>query len=250
MGDILLAIPVYNEAEHVSRVLARARRFIGDMLVVDDGSEDGTSARLDRERGIHRVTHLENRGYGHSLISAFRFAASRGYDWVITMDCDEQHEPSHIPQFIEAIREDDADIISGSRYLAAFPENDAPPAERRRINETITLLVNRVLGLSLTDAFCGFKAHRVSAMMALDLSIPGYAFPLQLWARAARAGLRIREVPVPLIYNDPNRHFGGILDDPSVRLEHYLEVLSAELSESASPAASETCPLCSSTESC
>lgn len=244
MTDILLAIPVFNEAEHVSPVLARAREFIGDILVVDDGSDDGTSARLDRERGIHRLTHVENRGYGQSLISAFRFAAARGFDWVITMDCDEQHEPSFIPQFVSAIRDDDADIISGSRYLAAFAENDAPPAERRRINETLTALLNRVLGLSLTDAFCGFKAHRVSAMTALDLSIPGYAFPMQLWARAARAGLRIRELPVPLIYNDPNRHFGGMLDDPSVRLEHYLEVLSAELAAPATePAAEVYCPL-------
>jgi dolichol-phosphate mannosyltransferase len=247
MAEILLAIPVYNEARHVSRVLARARAFIGDILVVDDGSDDGTSARLDAERGIYRVTHSENLGYGQSLISAFRFAASRGYDWVITMDCDEQHEPSHIPQFIEAIREDDADIISGSRYLAAFPENDAPPAERRRINETVSILVNRVLGLSLTDAFCGFKAHRVLAMISLDLSIPGYAFPLQLWARAARAGLRIREIPVPLIYNDPNRHFGGMLDDSSVRLEHYLDVLAAELAE---PAVDPNASVCCLLKSC
>lgn len=247
MTDILLAIPVFNEADHVTPVLARTRAYVRDILVVDDGSDDGTAARLDTVPGIHRMTHVENRGYGQSLISAFRFAASHGYDWVITMDCDEQHEPSFIPRFISAIREDDADIISGSRYLVPFEENTAPPAERRRINETVTTLLNRVLGLLLTDAFCGFKAHRVSAMNALGLSIPGYAFPLQLWARAARAGLRVRELPVPLIYNDPNRHFGGMLDDPSVRLEHYLEVLSAEL---AAPMADVSAEACCLTRSC
>ena len=95
--------------------------------------------------------------------------------------------------------------------------------------------------LNITDAFCGFKAYRVSVLRGLNLTIPGYAMPLQLWVRAARAGLRIRELPVRLIYNDPNRHFGGQLDDPRARLQHYFDVLSAELGiDTAAPIQDET----------
>jgi hypothetical protein len=108
-------------------------------------------------------------------------------------------------------------------------DDDLPPGDRQAINRRITALVNDVLGLELTDAFCGFKAHRLSAMRRLHLDVAGYAFPMQLWPQAVKAGLRITEIPVRLIYNDPTRHFGGALDDPDQRLRHYLEVFHDEL---------------------
>jgi len=81
----------------------------------------------------------------------------------------------------------------------------------------------------LTDSFCGFKAHRISAMRRLRLDVAGYAFPLQLLPQVAAAGLRLSEIPVRLIYNDPTRHFGGSLDDAGNRLRHSLDVLSNEV---------------------
>lgn len=226
---VLIAIPVFNEVRYVGRVLDKVRRFHPEILVIDDGSTDGTSQLLQARDDIKLVRHPENRGYGQSLIDAFRYADRRGYDWIITIDCDDQHEPARIPLFVERAERDDVDIISGSRYLTPLPGSTAAPEDRRMINEKVTRMLNRVLGLSLTDGFCGFKAYRVSKIVRLPLSIPGYAFPLQFWVQAVRYGLRICELPVPLIYNDPNRHFGGMLDDPTSRLEHYLEVFSAEL---------------------
>ena len=85
--------------------------------------------------------------------------------------------------------------------------------------------MNRRLGLQLTDAFCGFKAYRVSALVRIELTEPGYAMPLELWARAAQLGLRIVELPVPLIYLDEKRSFGGALDDAETRLAAYRRVL-------------------------
>lgn len=226
---LLIAIPVFNERKYVAGVLDKVRRFHDQILVIDDGSTDGTAEILARRGDIHLIRHPQNRGYGQSVIDAFNFAFDRGYDWVITMDCDEQHEPERIPDFVAAIRTGRWDIISGSRYLHTDKHDDLPPGDRRLINQTITSIINKLFDWKLTDAFCGFKAHRVSAMKRLELDQPGYAFPLQLWPRAATANLRITEIPVRLIYNDPTRHFGGQLDNPASRLQHYLDVLNAEL---------------------
>jgi len=241
---VLIAIPVFNERKYVQDVLRKVRAYHGgDILLVDDGSSDGTGEYLASvaaaQSDIHLIRHPENRGYGQSLIDAFAWADARGYDWVITMDCDEQHEPERIPDFVRAIETDQWDLISGSRYLHQMPDNDLPPSDRRSINASITRILNDFYPLNLTDAFCGFKAHRVAAMRKLKLDIPGYAFPMQLWPQVASAGLRVTEIPVRLIYNDPTRHFGGLLDDADHRLKHYLEVLCAERKRIAAAAASD-----------
>jgi glycosyltransferase involved in cell wall biosynthesis len=229
---LLIAIPVHNERKYVADVLAKVRGYHDDVLVVDDGSTDGTSevlAEMAAAGDLHLIRHRVNQGYGQSLIDAFAFADHQGYDWVITMDCDEQHEPEMIPEFVREIESDRWDLISGSRYLRPMSSDDLPPADRRTINTNITATVNRLFDWTLTDAFCGFKAHRVSAMRKLNLTEAGYAFPLQLWPQVWGADLRVTELPVRLIYNDATRTFGGTLDDAGNRLRHYLTVLEHEL---------------------
>src|SRR3954453_15254644 len=109
----LTAIPIYNEERHVEKVLAEVRRYSPDILVVKDGSTDGTAALLAGRTDVTVLTHLQNRGYGAALSSAFAYALERDYDVLVTMDCDGQHEPARIPVLLEAIG--DADIVSGSR---------------------------------------------------------------------------------------------------------------------------------------
>lgn len=225
----LLAIPVFNEERYLRGVLREARRYSTNLLVIDDGSTDGTPDILRAEQRLCVITHPENRGYGMSLADAFAFAIRRNYDWLITMDCDEQHEPSQIPRFLAAANRGDAAIISGTRYPDGHAIEGGAPPDRREINREITDLINRRLHLGITDAFCGFKAYRVAALRHLNITVPGYAMPMQMWVQIARAGLRVRELPVRLIYNDPNRHFGGLLDDPTVRLQHYLQVFERAL---------------------
>lgn len=228
----LVAIPVFNEAATLRGVLAEVRKYARDILVVDDGSTDDTPRLLRMEPGIFRIRHHENVGYGQSLGDAFRFADCRDYDWLITLDCDEQHEPAWIMEFLRAALDDDADILSGSRYLAEYRGNSRPPPDRRAINQKITDLLNEVLGLNLTDAFCGFKAYRVAALRKLNITVPGYGMPMQFWVQAVREGLRIREIPVRLIYKDADRRFGGALDDADARLLYYYDVLIHELARS------------------
>lgn len=224
----LIAVPVYNEETYVDRVLRKVLMQAPNVLVIDDGSTDRTPCLLPLQP-VEVIRHAVNRGYGRSLQDAFRWAMVDGFDWVITMDCDEQHEPEAIPMFIREALSDKWDVISGSRYMPGSEEKDAPPPSRRRINSLITCEINKTLGLSLTDSFCGFKAYRVSALRRLALDVDGYAFPMQFWVQAVAHGLRIHEVPVKLIYNDPNRTFGGPLNHDETRLAHYRDIFAREI---------------------
>ena len=219
---VLTALPVYNEARHVTAVLDEVVKSADDVLVVDDGSTDGTRQLLDARNDVIVVSHEQNRGYGAALKTAFDYAVDRKYDVLVTIDCDGQHEPQLIRQLAAACR--DADIVSGSRYLQVDAAG-APPVDRRRINLQITEEINCCLGLKLTDAFCGFKAYGVDALKELHLTESGYAMPLELWVQAAFHGLRVVELPVPLIYLDEKRSFGGALDDSATRLAYYHSVI-------------------------
>ncbi len=219
---ILTAIPVYNEEAHIEPVLTEVLRYAENVLVVDDGSTDRTPALLKNFPRVRVIRHPTNRGYGAGLDSAFRHTVEQGFDGLVTIDCDGQHEPKRIPEIAAKLAE--ADVVSGSRYLEVFDPSQVPPIERRRINVEVTRWLNECLGLNLTDAFCGFKAYRASALAKLEVTDFGYAMPLPIWVQMVQHGMTIIEVPVPLIYLDENRAFGGALDDATYRLNHYREV--------------------------
>ncbi|MCS7306095.1 MAG: glycosyltransferase family 2 protein [Thermoguttaceae bacterium] len=227
---VLTALPVYNEAAHLEEVLEAVLRYCAEVLVVDDGSIDATPELLSRWKQIYVIRHPHNLGYGAALRTAFQFAIAHKYDTLITIDCDGQHEPHRIPEFIAA-RSRQIDMVSGSRYLRSFPGDQPAPPDRRRINRIITAQLNRLLGLRITDAFCGFKAYRVEALKELRITETGYAMPLEVWVQAARLGWKIVELPVPRIYLEEKRSFGGALDDPVTRLKVYQQVLRRCLAE-------------------
>lgn len=228
----LTALPVYNEVGYVDDVLDQVLRYSDRILVVDDGSTDGTAEKLDDRQAalpgrIDVIHHPQNRGYGAGLQSAFAYTLEHGYAGIVTLDCDGQHQPHRIPSFVVAA--ESADIVSGSRYLEKFEGDDEPPAERMGINRRITADINEKLGFELTDAFCGFKAYRAEALRVMTITDNGYAMPLELWVQAAAAKLRVIELPVPLIYLDLERSFGGSLDQAEIRLKYYNEVLEAAM---------------------
>jgi glycosyltransferase involved in cell wall biosynthesis len=229
---ILTALPVYNEVTHVADVLNELKQHVDDILVVDDGSTDGTGDVLKQISHVCVERHARNLGYGAALNTAFQYALEHGFDVLVTMDCDGQHQPRFVRDIASMIDESSdppIDMVSGSRYLKDFEGDSAAPADRRAINKRITECLNEQLGLSITDAFCGFKAYRVPSLAKLNITDNGYAMPLQLWVQAVDLNWNIREFAVPRVYLEEARSFGGSLDDANVRLTHYRSVLNAEL---------------------
>ena len=222
--SVLAVIPVHNERESILRVLTQTLVYVPDVLVVDDGSTDGTEKLLENLPDVKVLPHCKNMGYGRTLIDGFDYAVQNDFDAVVTLDADGQHDPSRIPAFLAELA--DVDIVSGSRYMTELDEDSMPPPDRLRINRLVAQDLELRLGLELTDAFCGFKAYRTDALRRMRLTETGYAMPVELWVQAAALRLRIKEIPVPRIYvPTADRTFGGRLDRPDVRLRYYRDVL-------------------------
>jgi len=225
----LVIIPVFNEERTLARVLDQVRASVprADVLVVDDGSTDRSPEILAARSDVRTIRHPQNLGYGQSLITGFTRAVDGGYEVAVTIDCDEQHEPARLPDFLVAAGS--ADILSGSRYLDPAVPGDPAPPDRAQLNREFTERLRAITGFDITDAWCGFKAYRVSALRAFHLTEPSYGMPLQVWVQAAYHRLTVRELPVARIYKNPERKFWGGLDDMRARRAYYLRVLEAEV---------------------
>lgn len=227
----LVFIPVYNEVDTIGEIVEQIRQlpYNIDILVIDDGSSDGTRGLLNQMRGVRVLFHEENLGYGQTLIDGFRWASEQAYDYLITIDSDKQHQPGEISLFIEKAQEESWDIISGSRYLKASGEDYLEaPTDRVKVNQRITQKINQLTGYQLTDTFCGFKLYRVKALEKLHLTEADYGMPLQLWIQAGKNNLTVTEVPVELIYFD-HRVSRAIPLRSFRRYRYYLQIIEKEI---------------------
>jgi dolichol-phosphate mannosyltransferase len=227
--NTLIALPAYNEQKDIGFIISQIKKYDLDILVIDDGSTDGTQEQLSNIENINTIVHEKNLGYGQTIIDAFKYGISNGYDSIITMDCDGQHIPDELQIFLTQIS--DYDIVSGSRYLIQTNKLDPQiPPDRYAINIEITQILNETTTLNLTDSFCGFKAYKTDAIKKMKLTEKGYGMPLQLWMQAWKSGLSIKEIPVKLIYNNADKRFSGSLDNPTIRLNYYKEIIKREMS--------------------
>ncbi|MCC6774501.1 MAG: polyprenol monophosphomannose synthase [Gemmatimonadaceae bacterium] len=207
MSDrVLVIVPTYNERENILRlidaVLAQDPRI--DVLVVDDGSPDGTGALVDERIQVDPRVHVIHRprkmGLGTAYLTGFRWALERDYELVFEMDADFSHDPSHLPQFIESAR--DADVVLGSRYRDGKVTVVNWPINRLLLSYGANIYARVVTGLPLFDATGGFKCFHRKVLEAIDLSkvkSNGYAFQIEMSFRAWRRGFSIVEIPIVFV---------------------------------------------------
>jgi len=199
---VLVIIPTYNERENIESlaadVLAQGERI--DLLVVDDGSPDGTGDLADAlARKLHRV-HVIHRaakqGLGTAYVAGFQYALAHGYDRVIEMDADYSHRPEDLPRLIAA--SDEADVVVGSRNVPGGRAEDWSFL-RHLVSKGGSLYARMLLGIPIKDCTSGFKCFRRAAIELLDLPAlrsNGYAFQVEVNHACAQAGLRFAEVPI------------------------------------------------------
>ena len=255
-----ILIPVYNEVESVEKVVSEVLQNRPDdtlLILVNDGSNDGTESILQklmsgtfcRDNHIHILNRSQNLGYGASLVEGFEYCLqSPGCLSILTMDCDEQHQPADIRRFFSV--DESLLVVSASRYLDSEERGISAPEDRQKINQKITRTLVKIARAELgeewllTDAFCGMKRYarpflenflRFYRGLNEDAKDGGYAFPLIVWRFflfwLKREDLRIHdsfiELAIPRIYITDSRSFGEALDFPLARYKYYLKTLYA-----------------------
>jgi dolichol-phosphate mannosyltransferase len=214
-GEPWLILPTYNEAENIRAIVSASADVLGSaapegfrILVVDDGSPDGTGAIADAmaaENDWLRVLHRsEKNGIGPAYLAGFRHALDAGAGYVMEMDSDFSHDPADLARLLQAAR-GEADLALGSRYVPGGGVSDWGLL-RRLISEGGSTYARWVLGLKVRDLTGGFKCFRREVLEAIHFDgvrSRGYAFQVELTFRAVRAGFRVLEVPI--VFRDRQR---------------------------------------------
>jgi dolichol-phosphate mannosyltransferase len=202
----LVIVPTYDERANITRligaILEQDLRL--EILVVDDGSPDGTGDIVEsltqHEPRLHIIRRPRKMGLGTAYIAGFEWALQEGYDFVFEMDADFSHDPAHLPQFLLAI--DEADLVLGSRYRNGKVTVVNWPIKRLLLSYFANVYARIVTGLPVWDATGGFKCFRRKVLEAIDLSqvrSNGYAFQIEMSFRAWRKHFKIVEIPIVFV---------------------------------------------------
>ncbi|MCW2850373.1 MAG: Dolichyl-phosphate beta-D-mannosyltransferase [Nocardioides sp.] len=226
LGRVVVVVPTYNEVDNLPWIVQRLRRAEPgvDVLVVDDGSPDGTGRVADalaaqdaQVRVLHRASKA---GLGAAYVEGFRWALEQGYDVIGEMDADGSHQPEQLQRLLTALRE--ADLVVGARWVPGGSVVNWPWT-RQALSRGGNLYVRVLLGISVRDATSGFRLFRRSALEKIDLGAvrsTGYVFQTDLVTRALHAGLTVREVPIEFV----ERVRGDSKMTPDVARESLLRI--------------------------
>ena len=208
---ILVAIPAYNEERYIGSVILKAQQYADEVIVLDDGSIDGTS-EIARLAGATVMRHEENKGYGAAIQSLLAEAKKKNPDILVLLDADSQHNPEDIPPLIEPILEG-FDLVVGSREQ----QRVKIPAYRRIGQRVLSYLSGILSRKKLSDSESGFRVFSKKAITVLEPRENGMAVSAETIADAAEKGLKITEVPISIVYTkdgstlNPIRHGLGVL---------------------------------------
>ncbi len=187
-------IPAYNEETNIRKVIIETKKYISNIIIVDDGSKDRTSEEAEKEDVIV-LNHIINLGKGAALKTGCDYAVKQGASDIIVLDADSQHEPSEIPNFLNRLKE--ADIILGYRK----PNKEMPLILKYGnwfINKTTRLLY----GINLHDTQCGYRAFTADAYKKIRWKSSNYSMESEMIANIGKRNLKYKEIPIKTIYAD------------------------------------------------
>jgi dolichol-phosphate mannosyltransferase len=202
LPKILVVVPTYNEAENITKLIPAVLRQAPNlhMLIVDDGSPDGTGQIVKDIMAMSPQVQLIERegkqGLGTAYVRGFRYAIEHGFDFVFEMDADFSHSPNDIPIFLSKIKS--ADLVLGSRYINGVRVLDWP-MNRLLLSYSANVYTRLITGLPIHDATGGFKCFRIEALKAInldDIRSNGYAFQIEMSFKVWKKGFRLIEVPI------------------------------------------------------
>jgi glycosyltransferase involved in cell wall biosynthesis len=201
MPKTLIIIPAYNEEANIAEVVGNVRRVVpdGDILVVNDGSRDNT-AKAAAEAGALVLSHYFNMGYGVTIQTGYKYAYANGYDFLVQIDGDGQHDPAYIPQLLAPVMAGETDFAVGSRFLGA--ESYRPSFSRRLGILFFRKLVSVLIGRSITDPTSGYQAFNREVIRFFTTDVFPCDYPdADMLVTLNMAGFRIRELPVRMFAN-------------------------------------------------
>ncbi|HEY0810742.1 MAG TPA: polyprenol monophosphomannose synthase [Longimicrobiales bacterium] len=202
----LVIIPTYNERENIQRIVPMALEQDAqlDVLIIDDGSPDGTGALADEIAASNSRVHVLHRsgklGLGTAYLTGFRWGLERGYDWFFQMDADFSHDPAHLPAFIEGLQQ--YDVVLGSRYLQGRVTVVNWPMARLLLSYFANVYARVATGLPVADATGGFKGFRRQVLESINLDrveSEGYSFQIETSFRAWKRGFKLAEIPIVFV---------------------------------------------------
>lgn len=193
-NKVLIVVPAYNEEQSIGEVIRKVRSIYPEVLVYDDGSTDNT-ASIAEQNGAMVIRNSRNRGYGRALNTLFQHAVVMDIDIVVTIDSDGQHDPNQIPNLIQPILENKADIVMGSRFLTEDDKLNVPRYRQFGI-KTITKFAQAGCFDKITDATSGFRAYSINSLKRLHLTEDGMAIATEILLKADQCNLRLLEVPI------------------------------------------------------
>lgn len=205
MAKILVLIPAYNEGDCIAGVIGRIRSVVPvcDVLVVDDGSGDATAAHAEAV-GAVVVSHPFNMGYGVAIQTGYKFAAANGYDALVQIDGDGQHDPAFIPQMLAPILAGESDFIVGSRFLGMG--NYEPPIVRRMGMALFRRIVSLITRTRITDSTSGYQAFNKKVIQFFTTEVFPCDYPdADMLITLHRAGFRIKELAVRMFANSEGK---------------------------------------------
>lgn len=229
--DSLVIIPTYNECENIPQLLPQvlAHSWLS-VLVVDDGSPDGTgdivAAAMQDEPRLHLIQRAGKQGLGTAYLAGFRYGLERGAEYLFEMDADFSHDPRYLPD-LQRAAEAAYDLVIGSRYVAGGGTTDWGLV-RQLISRGGNLYARLILSVPVIDMTGGFRCYRSRTLRAIDLDkvrSNGYSFQIEMAYRVHRAGLRIGEIPIIF----PDRRVGASKMSKSIVREALINVVKLRL---------------------